>query len=144
MEKLIFKPVKRTGWGTVILGGVAALYAVIAFFSTALGGEVEIKEIEGFKAIVIYLADFLVCLSMVIGLFGGIVSWWHRIPGGMLLILAGVIMVALSFLPVSFRTPMDQEGVVGVPFGAPFLIAGLLILWAWWRSKRGKVIKTES
>lgn len=138
------KPVKRTGWGTIILGGLAALYAVIAFLSTALGGEVEIKEIEGFKAIVIYLADFLVCLSMVVGLVGGIVSWWHRIPGGILLILAGVIMVSLSFLPVSFRTPMDQEAVVGAPFGAPFLIAGVLILWAWWRSKRSAVKKVES
>ena len=139
-----YKPVKRTGWGTIILGGLAALFAIIAFFSTAFGGEVEIKEIEGFKAIVIYLLDFLVCLSMVIGLVGGIVSWWHRIPGSILLILAGVIMVAISFLPVSFRTPMDQEEVVGGPFGAPFLIAGVLILWAWWRSKRSEVIKAES
>ena len=136
--------VKRTGWGTIILGGLAALYAVIAFFSTTLGGEVEIKEIDGFKAIVIYLLDFLVCLSMVVGLVGGIVSWWHRITGGILLILAGVIMVVLSFLPVSFRTPMDQEEVVGGPFGVPFLIAGVLILWMWWRSKRRDAIKSES
>jgi hypothetical protein len=136
--------VKRTGWGTIILGGLAALYAVIAFFSTTLGGEVEIKEIDGFKAIVIYLLDFLVCLSMVVGLVGGIVSWWHRITGGILLILAGVIMVVLSFLPVSFRTPMDQEEVVGGPFGAPFLIAGVLIIWIWWRSKRRSAVESES
>lgn len=80
------------------------------------------------------------CLSMVVGLIGGIVSWWNRIPGGILLILIGVIIVVLSFLPVSFRTPMDQEGVAG----APFLIAGALILRAWWRSKRSDIIKAES
>ena len=139
-----YKPVKRTGWGTIILGGLAALFAIIAFFSTAFGGEVEIKEIEGFKAIVIYLLDFLVCLSMVVGLVGGIISWWNRIAGGIILILAGTIMVVLSFLPVSFRTPMDQEEVVGAPFGVPFLIAGVLILWIWWRSKRRDAVKSES
>jgi hypothetical protein len=133
----VYNPVKKTSWGTVILGGLAAAYGIAAFISTSTGGEIEIKEIEGFKAMTIYLQDLLVLVATLLALAGAIIACWNRLPGVVLLILAGVTMIIVAVLPASFDTPLTQgdKGGAGA-LGAPWLIAGGLILLIWWRSRK--------
>ena len=131
---------KGIRWAARIVGGLIAVMAVAMLFAPFLRGEVELTEIEGYKAIVIYLQDIFMWLSAIVVVVGYIVSWWRVLPAGILLVLAGLAVVVNFFLPASFRTPFSQgEPGVGVGFvlvGLPFLVVGVLFLSSWWLSRK--------
>jgi hypothetical protein len=127
---------RRVKLWAAIVWGIVAILAVAMFFTQIVDVEDQIIEREDVTVIALYVDSLFIYLSAVVALVGGIVSWWARLPGGILLILAGVIFIVLSFLPVSFRTPGAQdEGGAGV-FGAPFIVVGVLFIWSWWHSKK--------
>ena len=130
---------KVTRWAARILGGIMAVIAVSMIYVPFGRGEVELTEIEGYKAIVIYLQDVFMWLSSIVAVVGYILSWWRVLPAGILLVLAGLAIMVNFFLPASFRTPFSQgEPVEGgfVLVGLPFLVAGVLFLWSWWLSRK--------
>ena len=133
---------KGIRWAARIVGGILAVVAVAMLYGPFNRGEVELTEIEGYKAIVIYLQDVFMWLSAIVAVVGYIVSWWRALPAGILLVLAGLAVVVNFFLPASFRTPWSQgEPEFGVSFGfllvgSPFLVAGVLFLSSWWLSRK--------
>ena len=133
---------KGIRWAARIVGGLIAVMAVAMLFAPLIRGEVELTEIEGYKAIVVYLQDIFMCSSAIVVVVGYIVSWWRMLPAGILLVLAGLAVGANFFLPASFRTPWSQGDPVGavvvgfVLVGLPFLIAGVLFLSSWWLSRK--------
>ena len=128
-----------------IVGGIAAILAVAMFFTQIADVEGQIIEREGFTVITLHLDSLFIYLSAVFVVIGYIISWWHKLPAGILLVLAGIFFIVIDFLPDSFLAPSPgaaaQAGAEAVEepafiFGIPALAAGILFFWYLWRSRK--------
>lgn len=128
-----------------IVGGIAAILAVAMFFTQIVDVEGQIIEREGFTVIALHVDSLFIYLSAVFVVIGYIISWWHKLPAGILLVLAGIFFIVIDFLPDSFLAPSSveaaQAGAEAVEepafiFGIPAFVAGLLFFWYLWRSRK--------
>ena len=121
-------------WG-LIVGGIAAVLAVASFFTQIVEMEGQISEKEGIKVIQLHISTLVIYLSAIAALTGYVLGWWHMFPGGILLVVAGILPAVIDVLPASFQEPGTQDlgpDAAGGPafiFGIPALVSGVLFLW---------------
>jgi len=125
------------------VGGIAAILTVAMFFTQIVDVEDQVIEREGITIIALYVDSLFIYLSAVFVVTGYIISWWHKLPAGILLVIACLFFIVIDFLPDSFLSPVPEAATQAAQepafvFGIPALIAGLLFLWFCWRS--GKII----
>ena len=121
-------------WATVI-GSIAAILAVVMFCSGV--SETELIERDNFQVISFHVQTLFVFLSVVVAFTGYILSWWHKLPACIFLVLAWIFLLVIDVLPDLLKTP--ESAASGDPynmFGIPALVAGLLFLWYLWSYKR--------
>jgi hypothetical protein len=117
-----------------IVGGIAAILAVASFITQIVDVEDQIIERDGITLIALHVDSLFIYLSAVFVVTGYIISWWHKLPAGILLVIAGVFFIVIDFLPDSFLAPSLVAGSEAAQepafvFGIPALISGLLFLW---------------
>ena len=131
---------RRVKLATIIVGGIAAILAVASFVTQIVDVEGQLMERDGLTVIALHVDSHFIYLSAVIAVTGYIISWWRQLPAGILLVLAGFLLIAIEFLPDSLLSPMpgaaSKPGVeVGVEpafvFGIPAILAGILYLRYW-------------
>lgn len=131
-------------WAAIV-GGIAAILAVASFITQIVDVEDQLIEKEGLTVIALHVDSLLIYLSAVLVVTGYILSWWYKLPAGMLLVIAGIFFIVIDFLPDSFLAPSPvatpQEGAEATQepafvFGIPALVAGLLFFWYLWRTRK--------
>ena len=131
---------RRVKLAAIIVGGVAAILAVASFFTQIVDVDDQLMERDGLTVIALHVDSLFIYLSAVIAVTGYIISWWHKLPAGILLFLAGIFFVVIEFLPDSLMAPIpaaatepgvEVEAEPAFVFGIPALIAGILYLWYW-------------
>lgn len=131
-------------WATIV-GGIAAILAVASFITQIVDVEEQIIERDGFTVIALHVDSLFIYLSAVFVVTGYIISWWHKLTAGILLVIAGLFFIVIDFLPDSFLAPSPaatpQEGAEAAQepafvFGIPALVAGLLFFWYLWRTRK--------
>jgi hypothetical protein len=136
---------RKIGLWAIIVGGMAAILAVASFFTQIADVEGQLMERDGLTVIALHVDSLFIYLSAMIAVTGYIISWWHKLPAGILLILAGVFFIVIEFLPDSLMAPIPaaaSEAGVEVEvepafvFGIPALVAGALFLWYWWVAEK--------
>ena len=116
---------------SVLINWVARITGliVLVFFLVLLVGEtIDTIQEEGFKFDV---ESLYIILPIVIAVAGYILSWWHKVIGGSLLILVSIIFGIL--IPMAARqhqvTASDFRPLMGwLVLGLPLLIIGGLFL----------------
>ena len=116
---------KRMRWAARIIGllvfGGFLLTLIAQGISEAIGGRREaLTNIQGIMLAVI----------TAVALAGCILSWWRERLTGILLIVTAVVMGTYGGI-IAGRNNI----VVGLVLGLPYLIAGVLLLYAWRLSK---------
>jgi hypothetical protein len=109
-------------WIARILG----LIVLIIFVWFVLGETVvTIQEGNGFDVQSLYII-----LPIVLALAGYVIAWWHKVIGGSLLVLVGIIFTILVAVTAGQRGPMsDFHAVIAwLILSLPFLIIGGLFL----------------
>jgi hypothetical protein len=135
----------RVKFGAAIVGGIAAVLAVASFITQIVEVEDQIIDREGFTVIALHVDSLFIYLSAVVVVIGYIISWWHKLSAGILLVLAGFFFIAIDFLPDSFLapSPVGAAETAEEPafiFSIPAIAAGALYLWYWWLSKKRTLI----
>jgi hypothetical protein len=135
---------RRVKLWAAIVGGIVAILAVAMFFTQIVDVEDQIIEREDVTVIALYVDSLFIYLSAVFAVIGYIISWWYKLPAGILLVLAGSFFIVIDFLPDSLLAPSPVAasevgaGAAEEPafvFGIPALVAGVLFLWYWWLSR---------
>lgn len=127
-------------WAAIV-GGIAAILAVASFITQIVDVEDQIIEREGITLIALHVDSLLIYLSAVFVVTGYILSWWYKLPAGILLVIAGVFFIVIDFLPDSFLTPSTLAGPEAAEepafvFGIPALVTGVLFLCYWWLNRK--------
>lgn len=127
----------------IVVGGIAGILAVATLFSGI--SETELIERDGFQVFLIHVQTIFICLSAVVAVTGYILAWWHKLPAGILLILAWGFLLVVDVLPDSLLTPESAADRHAGPeasggpyniFGVPALVAGILFFWYLWLSRK--------
>jgi hypothetical protein len=123
------------------VGGIAAILAVAMFFTQIVDVEDQIIERERITLIALHVDSLFIYLSAIVAVIGYIISWWHKLPAGILLVIAGGFFIVIDFLPDSFLAPSPLAGTEAAEepafvFGIPALVAGVLFLWYWWLNRK--------
>jgi hypothetical protein len=107
---------------------VVGLIVLVVFLVFLIGDIVNTIQEEGFE----FDAESLfIVLPIVMALAGYILSWWHKIIGGSLLILVSIVFgVLVSVAARQNQGPMsDFHALEGwLILGLPFLVIGVLFL----------------
>jgi hypothetical protein len=136
---------RRVKLWAAIVGGIVAIFAVAGFITQIIDVEDQITKINGFTVISLHVDSLFIYLAAVCVVIGYILSWWHNLTAGILLVLAGIFFIGIDFLPDSFLAPNPEAAIqtgteaVEEPafvFGIPPIIAGALFLWHWWLSRK--------
>ena len=129
----------------IVLGGIAAILGIAMFFTQIVDNEGQLIEQDGFKVITLYVAILFTYLSGVVAVIGYFISWWHKLPAAILLVLAWVFLLVIDLLPDALKTPEfveasqlgpEASGGPAFVFGIPALIAGLLFFWYLWLTRK--------
>jgi hypothetical protein len=136
---------RRIRLWAIIVGVIAAILAVASFITQIVDVEDQLIQRDGLTVIVLHIDSLFIYLSAVVAVTGFIISWWHKLPAGILLVLAGVCFIVIEFLPHSFLAPtpiaasgvsVEVEAEPAFIFGIPAFVAGVLFLWYWWVSEK--------
>jgi hypothetical protein len=131
-------------WAAVV-GGIAMILAIAMSFTQIVDVEGQIMERDGLTIIALHIDSLFIYLSAIFVMIGYILSWWYKLPTGILMILAGIYFIVIDFFPDSFLAPMpvtatetgaEAANEPAFVFGIPAFIAGLLFLWYWRVSKK--------
>jgi hypothetical protein len=68
-------------------------------------------------------------------LVGVLIAWRREGLGGLILILAAVVLFLIMSVVVTTKYP-DQWPSLMLLFVVPYLVPGILFLICWWRSKK--------
>ena len=115
--------------GMKLAGQIIGLVAGGFFFAFLAGeaiSDIIAKGWEAFTAEGIILGIFVI-----IALAGGILSWWQERNGGILMVLAS-IGLGIHIGVCAGRNHFIAWLIIGLPF----LIAGGLLLAAWWLERK--------
>lgn len=131
---------RRIKLAAIIVGGIAAILAVASFFTQIVDVEGQLMERDSLTIIALHVDSLFIYLSAIAAVTGYIISWWHKLPAGILLVLAGFFFIAIEFLPDSLMAPMpasvtepgvEVEAEPAFVFGIPAILAGILYLRYW-------------
>jgi hypothetical protein len=136
---------RRIKLAAIIVGGIVAIFAVASFITQIVDVEDQIIEISGLTLISLHVDSLFIYLSAVFVVIGYILSWWHKLTAGILLVLAGIFLIGIDFLPDSFLAPNPEATIQTVAeaaqepafiFAIPPIIAGALFIWYWSLSRK--------
>ena len=82
------------------------------------------------------LAEIAVVLSLVLGV---LIAWWREGLGGLILVLAAVVLFLIMGFVVAAEYP-DQRPTLLQVFVVPYLVPGSLFLICWLRSRKLGII----
>jgi hypothetical protein len=125
MENNKYKIARRMRLTGRVIGLVAAGFFLVFLIGEAIGEALT----EGSEAI--ELAGILLAVLIVIALAGSILSWWRERLAGILLVLVSIglgIHIAICAGRNHF--------LAWLMVGFPYLVAGGLILYAWWLERK--------
>jgi hypothetical protein len=108
-----------------VIGLVTAGFSTIFIIAEAFGGAVN-----EYVAVDI-IAGFLLAILIVIALAGCILSWWLERTAAVLLVLVAVGL-GIHIGVYAGRNHLLAWSMVGLPY----LIAGGLLLYAWWLERK--------
>jgi hypothetical protein len=115
--------------GMKLAGQIIGLVAGGFFFAFITGEAISDIIAKGWAAIT--AQGILLGILIVLALAGGILSWWREQAGGVLLLLAAI---GLGILIGAFAG--QNHFIAWLIIGLPFLIAGGLLLSAWWLERK--------
>ena len=125
MENRRYRLARRMRFTGRVIGLVAAGFFLAFMIGEAIGEALKglgpIMEIEG----------ILLGILIVIALAGGILSWWREQLAGILLILAS-IGLGIHIGVCAGR----NHFLAWLMVGFPYLVAGGLLLYAWWLERK--------
>jgi hypothetical protein len=132
---------RRVKIWAIIVGGIVAILALAMFITQIVDVEDQIIKRDGFTIIALHVDSLFIYLSAVFAVIGYILSWWYRLPAGILLVLAGIFFVVIDLLPDSFLAPSPVAASEATEepafiFGIPGIVAGALFLWYWGLSRK--------
>lgn len=110
---------KRLRWSGRILSLVMAGFSLIAFI---VSGIAEFLT-EGWQVVSANLEGLVLALLTAVALIGSILSWWHELIAGILLL---IIAVALGSYGGAIAGRHNM--IVGIVLALPYLSAGVLFL----------------
>jgi hypothetical protein len=133
MESKQYLLAKRMRW----TGRVIGLFTAGFFLAFLIGEAISEVLAEDWEA-TIGVEGILLGILVAIALAGCIISWWRQRLGGILLILAS-IGLGIHIGIIAER----NHFLVWLIMGLPYLIAGGLILYAWWLERKAAELKSE-
>lgn len=78
------------------------------------------------------LEEIVVVLTLVLGV---LIAWWREGLGGLILVLAAVVLFLIMGFVVAAESP-DQRSTLLQVFVVPYLVPGILFLICWFRSRK--------
>jgi len=78
------------------------------------------------------LKEMVVVLTLVLGV---LIAWWREGLGGLILMLAAVVLFLILGFVVASEYP-DQRSTLLQVFVVPYLVPGILFLICWFRSRK--------
>ena len=126
MESKQYLLAKRMRW----TGRVIGLFTAGFFLAFLIGEAISEVLAEDWEA-TIGVEGILLGILVAIALAGCIISWWRQRLGGILLILAS-IGLGIHIGIIAQR----NHFLVWLMLGFPYLIAGGLLLYAWWLERK--------
>ena len=133
MESKQYLLAKRMRW----TGRVIGLFTAGFFLAFLIGEAISEVLAEDWEA-TIGVEGILLGILVAIALAGCIISWWRQRLGGILLILAS-IGLGIHIGIIAQR----NHFLVWLIMGFPYLIAGGLLLYAWWLERKAAELKSE-
>ena len=133
MESKQYLLVKRMRW----TGRVIGLFTAGFFLAFFIGEAISEVLAEDWEA-TIGVEGILLGILVAIALAGCIISWWRQRLGGILLILASIGLG----IHIGIIAPRNHF-FVWLIMGLPYLIAGGLLLYAWWLERKAAELKSE-
>ena len=120
-----------------LTGRIIGLFTAGFFLAFLIGEAISEALAEDWEA-TIGVEGILLGILVAIALAGGIISWWRQRLGGILLILASIGLG----IHIGIIAPRNHF-LVWLVLGFPYLIAGGLILYAWWLDRKAAELKSE-
>ncbi len=133
MESKQYLLAKRMRW----TGRVIGLFTAGFFLAFLIGEAISEVLAEDWEA-TIGVEGILLGILVAIALAGCIISWWRQRIGGILLILASIGLG----IHIGIIAPRNHF-LVWLMLGLPYLIAGGLLLYAWWLERKAAELKSE-
>ena len=120
-----------------LTGRIIGLFTAGFFLAFLIGEAISEALAEDWEA-TIGVEGILLGILVAIALAGGIISWWRQRLGGILLVLAS-IGLGIHIGIIAQR----NHFLVWLVLGFPYLIAGGLLLYAWWLERKAAELKSE-
>ena len=120
-----------------LTGRIIGLFTAGFFLAFLIGEAISEVLAEDWEA-TIGVEGILLGILVAIALAGCIISWWRQRLGGILLILAS-IGLGIHIGIIAER----NHFLVWLVLGFPYLIAGGLLLYAWWLERKAAELKSE-
>ena len=120
-----------------LTGRIIGLFTAGFFLAFLIGEAISEVLAEDWEA-TIGIEGILLGILVAIALAGGIISWWRQRLGGILLVLAS-IGLGIHIGIIAQR----NHFLVWLVLGFPYLIAGGLLLYAWWLERKAAELKSE-
>ncbi len=120
---------KAMKWMRWIARGIGSLAAALWLFVGIVSGisEPGPPTLEG-----VILAGLIVTSALAVAL-----AWWRGSIGGIVVIACGA-----AFSTFAYFTAGHNKGLAMLISGGPFLVAGILFLASWWRSRTSSLDHT--
>ncbi len=120
-----------------LTGRIIGLFTAGFFLAFLIGEAISEVLAEDWEA-TIGVEGILLGILVAIALAGCIISWWRQRIGGILLILASIGLG----IHIGIIAPRNHF-LVWLVLGFPYLIAGGLLLYAWWLERKAAELKSE-
>lgn len=129
-KKTIDKTTKVIRWTARILGSISGAFWVLALtLSTIMESKLEVKPTPEAK-----LEGIVLGILVAIVVIGVIIAWFREGTGGFITLIDAVALSIFAYISAG-----RNKFFAMLTSGIPFLIAGILFLISWWRSKKLKI-----
>lgn len=117
---------KRLRWFARGIGTLAAAFWVFSLIASGIGDALSGNPLT--------LEGAVLATLVIIAVVGVAIAWRRERIGGMVTVVAAVALCVFAYI-----TAGHNRGYAMAVSGGPFLLAGILFLVSWWRSKRPRI-----